>query len=288
MKKKRYREHFEPKIQCILNKEVLKTPISSKSRPILINSITRITSANKNYGRYRNTEETKNLNSITISHRPTHTSKIKTRYNSIMERLNTNILSLKGQYKILLKNNDNIKDQINSLEKRIHVGEAKADKDIMERKIKLYKNIRENEQNKEKEKNMKMKEEYKKNKKMILNKKKENFGIMRKKEKNNFQLYLDNLKKARNKKLKIKEEEKQNIKEKLSQQKDRYRKDIELRKKINREKEIKNAERLDGYRVYVLQKTENELRNKVKIEISLNNELSKQYTKKINDFINQD
>ena len=288
MKKKRYREHFEPKIQCILNKEVLKTPISSKSRPILINSITRITSANKNYGRYRNTEETKNLNSITISHRPTHTSKIKTRYNSIMERLNTNILSLKGQYKILLKNNDNIKDQINSLEKRIHVGEAKADKDIMERKIKLYKNIRENEQNKEKEKNMKMKEEYKKNKKMILNKKKENFGIMRKKEKNNFQLYLDNLKKARNKKLKIKEEEKQNIKEKLSQQKDRDRKDIELRKKINREKEIKNAERLDGYRVYVLQKTENELRNKVKIEISLNNELSKQYTKKINDFINQD
>ena len=288
MKKKRYREYFEPKIQCILNKGVLKTPISSKSRPILINSITRITSANKNYGRYRNTEETKNLNSITISHRPTQTSKIKTRYNSIMERLNTNILSLKGQYKILLKNNDNIKEQINSLEKRIHVGEAKADKDIMERKIKLYKNIRENEQNKEKEKNMKMKEEYKKNKKMILNKKKENFGIMREKEKNNFQLYLDNLKKARNKKLKIKEEEKQNIKEKLSQQKDRYRKDIELRKKINREKEIKNAERLDGYRVYVLQKTENELRNKVKIEISLNNELSKQYTKKINDFINQD
>ena len=103
MKKKRYKEHFEPKIQCILNKEVLKTPISSKSRPILINSITRITSANKNYGRYRNTEETKNLNSITISHRPTRTSKIKTRYNSIMERLNTNILSLKGQYKILLK-----------------------------------------------------------------------------------------------------------------------------------------------------------------------------------------
>ena len=288
MKKKRYKEHFEPKIQCILNKEVLKTPISSKSRPILINSITRITSANKNYGRYRNTEETKNLNSITISHRPTRTSKIKTRYNSIMERLNTNILSLKGQYKILLKNNDNIKDQINSLEKRIHVGEAKADKDIMERKIKLYKNIKENEQNKEKEKNMKMKEEYKKNKKMILNKKKENFGIMREKEKNNFQLYLDNLKKARNKKLKIKEEEKQNIKEKLSQQKDRYRKDIELRKKINREKEIKNAERLDGYKDYVLKKTENELRNKVKIELSLNNELSKQYTKKINDFINQD
>ena len=96
------------------------------------------------------------------------------------------------------------------------------------------------------------------------------------------------MEKARNKKIKIKEEEKQNIKEKLSQQKNRYRKDIELRKKINREKEMKNAERLDGYQVYVLRKTENELRNKVKIELSLNNELSKQYSKKINDFINHD
>ena len=288
MKKKKYKELFEPKIQCVLNKEVLKTPLSSKSRPFFINSITRITSAKKNYGRYRNTEETQNLNSITISHRPTRTSKIKTRYNSIMERLNTNILSLKGQYKNILKNNDNIKDQINSLEKRILVGEVKVNEGIMKRKIKLYKNIRENEQNKEKEKNMKMKEEYNKNKILILNKKKENFTIMREKEKNNFQLYLDNLEKARNKKIKIKEEEKQNIKEKLSQQKDRYRKDIELRKKINREKEMKNAERLDGYQVYVLRKTENELRNKVKIELSLNNELSKQYSKKINDFINHD
>lgn len=288
MKKKKYKELFEPKIQCVLNKEVLKTPLSSKSRPFFINSITRITSAKKNYGRYRNTEETQNLNSITISHRPTRTSKIKTRYNSIMERLNTNILSLKGQYKNILKNNDNIKDQINSLEKRILVGEVKVNEGIMKRKIKLYKNIRENEQNKEKEKNMKMKEEYNKIKIMILNKKKENFALMREKEKNNFQLYLDNLEKARNKKIKIKEEEKQNIKEKLSQQKNRYRKDIELRKKINREKEMKNAERLDGYQVYVLRKTENELRNKVKIELSLNNELSKQYSKKINDFINHD
>ena len=288
MKKKKYKEHFEPKIQCILNKEVLKTPLSSKTRPFFINSITRITSANKNFARYRNTEEAKNLNSITISHRPTQTSKIKTRYNSIMERLNTNILSLKGQYKSILKNNDNIKEEINSLEKRILVGELKVNEGIMKRRIMQYKSIRENEQNKEKEKNMKMKEEYNKNKIMMLNKKKENFGIMREKEKNNFQLYLDNLEKARNKKIKIKEEEKQNIKEKLSQQKDRYKKDIELRKKINREKEIKNAERLDGYKVYILRKTENELRNKVKIEISLNNELSKQYTKKFNDFINQD
>lgn len=89
-----------------------------------------------------------------------------------MERLNTNILSLKGQYKSILKNNDNIKEEINSLEKRILVGELKVNEGIMKRRIMQYKSIRENEQNKEKEKNMKMKEEYNKNKIMMLNKKK--------------------------------------------------------------------------------------------------------------------
>ena len=290
--KKKNKKHFEPEIQCTLNKEViknyLKPPLSSKTRPISNNSKSRITSANKNYGKYRNTEETNNLNSKTISQQPTRTPKIKTRYNSLIERLNTNILSLKGQYKNVLRNNEYIKDQINSLEKRNLVGEQKANEGIMKIKIQKYKKIRKNEQNKEKEKNMKMKEEYNKNKKKVLNIKKEEVGIMREKELNNFQLYLDNLKKARYKKMKIKEEEKQNIKEQLSQQKYRYQKDIELRKKINREKEIKNAERLDGYKVYVLRKIENDFRNKVKIEISLNNQLSKQYYRNFNNFVNQD
>lgn len=272
--KKKYKKHFEPEIHYIQNKEViknyLKTPLSSKTRPFLINSITRITSENKNDRKYINTEEAKNINYFTISKNPTQTPKIKTRYDSIIKRLNTNILSLKGEYKNILKNNDDIKNRINFLEKRNLVGEVRANEGILKKKIKQYKNIKKNEQNKEKEKNMKMKEEYNKNKIIQLNIKKVEVGKMREKE-------INNLKKMRNKKIKIKEEEKQSIKEKLSQQKDRYKKEIELRKKINREKEIKNAERLDGYRVYVLRKIENELRNKVKIEISLNNELSKQY-----------
>ena len=128
-----------------------------------------------------------------------------------------------------------------------------------------------------------MKEEYNKNKKMKLSQKKDEVEQIRKTEENNFHKYKDNLEKIRKLKIKVKEEEKQYIKEKLSQQKDRYKKDIELRKRINREKDIKNAERLDGYKVYVLRKIENDFRNKVKIEISLNNELSKQFFRNFNN-----
>ena len=92
----------------------------------------------------------------------------------------------------------------------------------------------------------------------------------------------------RNKKIKIKEEEKEYIKKEISQQKDRYKKYIELRKRINREKEIKNAERIDGYRVYALTQMQNELRNKLKIEYSLNKELFNQYYNNFSEDINKD
>ena len=83
-------------------------------------------------------------------------------------------------------------------------------------------------------------------------------------------------------------EEKEYIKKELSKQKDRYKQYIELRKRINREKEIKNAERIDGYRVYALTQMRNELRNKLKIEHTLNKELFDQYYNNFIENVNKD
>mgnify|MGYP006988958571 FL=1 len=275
---KKCNEDFESEIQITFNRELLnnylKAPPPYKTRPNFSNSVNKNKKTNKYFGKFGNAEESKNSNYKTLSQRPTLTPKIKTRYYSILKRLDTNISLLNGQYKNLLKDNYNANSNNIYLERRKLVIKAIENKGEMKNKIKQYKKNKEKEQNKEKEKNMKMKEEYGKNKKMKLNIKKKDVRDMKEKEKKMLALYEDNLKEIRKKKLKIKEEEKQYIKEKLSQQKDRYKKDIEIRRRINREKEIKNAERLDGYRVYVKRQMENELLHKLKIERLLYKELS--------------
>jgi hypothetical protein len=289
---KKNNEDFEPEIQVIFNlKEMnnyLQSPLPYKARPNFNNSINRYKSSNKNHGKFGNIEESKNSNYITSSQRPAKTPKIKTKYDSILKRLNTNISLLKEEYKNLLKIKYNYYEHNIYLKRRNLVEEGMANKSKMKSKIEQYKNIKKIEQNKEKEKNMKMKEEYDKNKHMKLNSIKKEVEQMKIKEKNNFKLYEDNLKEIRNKKIKIKEEEKEYIKKELSEQKDRYKKDIELRKRINKEKEIKNAERRDGYRIYILRQMENDLRNKLKIEYSLNKEFLNKYNNNFHVIVNKD
>lgn len=287
---KQYNKDFGPEIKSTFNKEeinnYLKSPLPNETRPNFNNSINRFRAKNKDYGKFGNFEESKNSNYIISNQRLTKSPKIKTKYYSILERLNTNIYLLKGEYENLMKNIYNCNKHTIYLQNRKLVYDARANENKIKSKIDQYKIIKEAEQNKEKENNMKRKEEYNKNKKMKLSQKKDEVEQMRKTEENNFHKYKDNLEKIRKLKIKVKEEEKQYIKEKLSQQKDRYKKDIELRKRINREKDIKNAERLDGYRVYALRQKENELRSKLKIGNSLNKELSDQYYNNLNTIIN--
>ena len=111
---------------------------------------------------------------------------------------------------------------------------------------------------------------------------------MKKNEEKNFKQHIMSLEKIQMNKKRIKEEEKQYIEEKLNQQKNKYIKDIELRKKINKEKKQKNAERINGNKVYVLRQFEEELLSKIKIQNSLNKKLSKQYFKCFDEYINED
>lgn len=287
---KKNNEDFE--IKVIFNKKemdnYLKSPLPYKARPNFNNSTNRYKSKNKDYGKFGNFEKAKNSNHITSSQQKNRTPKIKTKYDSILERLNTSIFLLKEDYKNILKEKYNYNEHKIYLKKRNLVEEGKENKIKMKSKIEQYKNIKKTEQNKEREKNMKMKEEYDKNKHIQLNSIKKEVERMKIEEKNNFKSYINNLEEIRNKKIKVKEEEKEYIKKELSKQKDRYKQYIELRKRINREKEIKNAERIDGYRVYALTQMRNELRNKLKIENSLNKELFDQYYNNFIENVNKD
>jgi hypothetical protein len=289
---KKDNEVFETEIKAAFNKKELRkylnSPLPYKIRPNFNNSTNRYKSKNKDYGKFGNIKKAKNSNHIASSQQKRRTPKIKTKYDSILERLTTNISLLKGDYKNILKEKYNYNEHIIYQKRRNLVEEGKENKIKMKSKIEQYKNIKKIEQNKEREKNMKMKEEYDKNKHMKLNSIKKEVEQMKIKEKNNFKLYEDNLKEIRNKKIKIKEEEKEYIKKELSEQKDRYKKDIELRKRINKEKEIKNAERRDGYRIYILRQMENDLRNKLKIEYSLNKEFLNKYNNNFHVIVNKD
>ena len=285
-------EEFEPEIQVIFNKKemdnYLKSPLPYKAKPNFNNSTNGYKSKNKDYCKFGNIEKTKNSNHIASSQRKKQTPKIKTKYDSILKRLNTSIFLLKEDYKNILKEKYNYNEHRIYLKKRNLVEEGKENKIKMKSKIEQYKNIKKTEQNKEREKNMKMKEEYDKNKHIQLNSIKKEVERMKTEEKNNFKLYVNNLEEIRNKKIKVKEEEKEYIKKELSKQKDRYKQYIELRKRINKEKDIKNAERIDGYRVYALTQMRNELRNKLKIENILNKELFDQYYNNFIENVNKD
>ncbi len=289
---KKNNEDFETEIKVVFNKKemhnYLNSPLPYKARPNFNNSTSRYKSKNKDYGKFGNIEKAKNSNHIALSQRKKLTPKIKTKYDSILKRLNASIFLLKEDYKNILKEKYNYNEHKIYLKRRNLVEEGMENKIKMKSKIEQYKNIKKTEQNKEREKNMKMKEEYDKNKHMQLNSIKKEVERMKTEEKNNFKLYVNNLEEIRNKKIKVKEEEKEYIKKELSKQKDRYKQYIELRKRINREKEIKNAERIDGYRVYALTQMRNELRNKLKIEHTLNKELFDQYYNNFIENVNKD
>ena len=241
-----------------------------------------------NYQNFSNIKEAKNKKFSTINQKHIQTPKIKTKYNSTLDKLNTNISLLKGKYKLLLKENYNYKNQLYFLQNRNLAYKTKMDKKIMLEKKNENINNRNIKFKEEQEKNQKMKEIYYQNKKKIYEEKKGEVEKMKKNEEKNLKLHKMSLKKNQMNKKKIKEEEKQYIEEKLIQQKNNYKRDIELRKKINKEKEQKNIERINGNKVYSLRLCEEKLLSKIKIQNSLNKKLSKQYFYCFDKYINED
>ena len=88
---KKDNEVFETKIKVAFNikelRKYLNSPLPYKIRPNFNNSTNRYKSKNKDYGKFGNIKKAKNSNHIASSQQKRRTPKIKTKYDSILERL---------------------------------------------------------------------------------------------------------------------------------------------------------------------------------------------------------
>ena len=155
---KKNNEDFETEIKVVFNKKemhnYLNSPLPYKARPNFNNSTSRYKSKNKDYGKFGNIEKAKNSNHIALSQRKKLTPKIKTKYDSILKRLNASIFLLKEDYKNILKEKYNYNEHKIYLKRRNLVEEGMENKIKMKSKIEQYKNIQKTEQNHEPATNM--------------------------------------------------------------------------------------------------------------------------------------
>ena len=251
----------------------------------------KINSANNPCSKFK---ENKNLNSNqtlqsqTMSHTTIETPEITTRYKPVLDKLNTNICSLKNKYQDLIRQNFSKKERINSYKMRFLKLKKEAEE---EKKLKMKQNFLINKSLKikqEQEKSQKLKEEIKENKmKEILRRKKE-VQKLKNKEINDLKNHKINLIINQMNKKRKKEEEKQFIVDELNLQKNKNLKERERRKILNQKKEEKKAERIQGNKVYYLKQVEKDLESKIKIQNNINNKMNRQYFKYVQNTLNDE
>ena len=251
----------------------------------------KINSANNPCSKFK---ENKNLNSNqtlqsqTMSHTTIETPEITTRYKPVLDKLNTNISSLKNKYQDLIRQNFSKKERINSYKIRFLKLKKEAEE---EKKLKMKQNFLISKSLKikqEQEKSQKLKEEIKENKmKEILRRKKE-VQKLKNKEINDLKNHKINLIINQMNKKRKKEEEKQFIVDELNLQKNKNLKERERRKILNQKKEEKKAERIQGNKVYYLKQVEKDLESKIKIQNNINNKMNRQYFKYVQNTLNDE
>ena len=131
------------------------------------------------------------------------------------------------------------------------------------------------------EKRKKMKEEYLENKKKEINDKKDEVKKLKNKENNNFIKYKNNLKNNIMKKRKINEEEKRSTGEALFRQKEMNLKEIEDKKKMQRENALRNIEMIQGNQVYALKQKINDL------EMASSNGILNDFNEEVNSILKE-
>ena len=251
----------------------------------------KINSANNPCSKFK---ENKNLNSNqtlqsqTMSHTTIETPEITTRYKPVLDKLNTNISSLKNKYQDLIRQNFSKKERINSYKMRFLKLKKEAEE---EKKLKMKQNFLINKSLKikqEQEKSQKLKEEIKENKKKEILKRKKEVQKLKNKEINDLKNHKINLIINQMNKKRKKEEEKQFIVDELNLQKNKNLKERERRKILNQKKEEKKAERIQGNKVYYLKQVEKDLESKIKIQNNINNKMNRQYFKYVQKTLNDE
>ena len=251
----------------------------------------KINSANNPCSKFK---ENKNLNSNqtlqsqTMSHTTIETPEITTRYKPVLDKLNTNISSLKNKYQDLIRQNFSKKERINSYKMRFLKLKKEAEE---EKKLKMKQNFLINKSLKikqEQEKSQKLKEEIKENKKKEVLKRKKEVQKLKNKEINDLKNHKINLIINQMNKKRKKEEEKQFIVDELNLQKYKNLKEREKRKILNQKKEEKKAERIQGNKVYHLKQIEKDLESKIKIQNNINNKMNRQYFKYVQKTLNDE
>ena len=251
----------------------------------------KINSANNPCSKFK---ENKNLNSNqtlqsqTMSHTTIETPEITTRYKPVLDKLNTNICSLKNKYQDLIRQNFSKKERINSYKMRFLKLKKEAEE---EKKLKMKQNFLISKSLKikqEQEKSQKLKEEIKENKKKEILKRKKEVQKLKNKEINDLKNHKINLIINQMNKKRKKEEEKQFIVDELNLQKNKNLKERERRKILNQKKEEKKAERIQGNKVYYLKQVEKDLESKIKIQNNINNKMNRQYFKYVQKTLNDE
>lgn len=251
----------------------------------------KINSANNPCSKFK---ENKNLNSNqtlqsqTMSHTTIETPEITTRYKPVLDKLNTNIYSLKNKYQDLIRQNFSKKERINSYKMRFLKLKKEAEE---EKKLKMKQNFLINKSLKikqEQEKSQKLREEIKENKKKEILKRKKEVQKLKNKEINDLKNHKINLIINQMNKKRKKEEEKQFIVDELNLQKNKNLKERERRKILNQKKEEKKAERIQGNKVYYLKQVEKDLESKIKIQNNINNKMNRQYFKYVQKTLNDE
>ena len=251
----------------------------------------KINSANNPCSKFKENKNLINnqtLQSQSMSHTTIETPEITTRYKPVLDKLNTNISSLKNKYQDLIRQNFSKKERINSYKMRFLKLKKEAEE---EKKLKMKQNFLINKSLKikqEQEKSQKLKEEIKENKKKEILKRKKEVQKLKNKEINDLKNHKINLIINQMNKKRKKEEEKQFIVDELNLQKYKNLKEREKRKILNQKKEEKKAERIQGNKVYHLKQVEKDLESKIKIQNNINNKMNRQYFKYVQKTINDE
>ena len=244
--------------------------------------------ANSKLKENKNLNNNQTLQSQTISHTTVQTPEITTRYKPVLDKLTTNISSLKNKYQNLIEKSFSKKEEIDSYKMRFLKLKKEAEE---EKKLKRKQNflfIKNMKLRQEQEKSQKLKEEIKENKmKEILRRKKE-VQKLKNKEINDLKNHKINLIINQMNKKRIKEEEKQYIVDELNLQKYKILKEREKKKIINQKKEQKKAERIQGNQVYYLKQIEKDLESKIKVQNTINNKMNRQYFQYVHTTLNDE
>ena len=252
----------------------------------------KINSANNPESKFR---EYKNLNSNhqtlqsqTLTHTTVETPEIPTRYKSALDKLNTNISSLRNKYEDLIKKNFSKKEEFNAYKMRF-LKLKKEEEEKKKQKIKQeYLFIKNMKMKLEQEKSLKLKEEIKEKRLKEFIRKKKEVQKLKIKEKNDLENHKINLIRSQMNKKRLKEEEKQYIEKKLNMQKDINLKERINKKRIKEQKEQIKAERIQGNKIYFLKQIEKDLESKIKVQNTINNKINNEYLKYVRTTVNDE